>query len=197
MKKICAIIFFILCHLNMSPAILKHYIDSNEITVEIESPKEFNLNLNLSTFDYSKYIEILGLLESNNNYLIINQFGYLGKYQFSRLTLKQLYLQNKITFDIHEIGSEKFLKSKKMQEEAVKALTYSNLKVITNYGLLEYRFRIIDGVFITNEGMLAACHLLGPYAVRQFLESGGQINKTDGNGTSVKDYLSKYQFIYN
>jgi hypothetical protein len=196
MKTICLTVILLLCHLNISPAVLK-YFTPEEFNVPTYEVYNYNLDYKLNTYNYNIYIDILGRLESSNNYEVTNQFGYLGKYQFSKRTLRSLYKKDLISFNIDEVGSERFLKSKKMQEEAIKALTESNMAVIINYGLLNFRFNTVDGVFITNEGMLAASHLLGPKSVKLFLESDGKINKKDGNGTSVKDYLSKYQFIYN
>lgn len=197
MKTICIILLLIFSipH-KISSSKIENYFFSEEVivTTEREIP---SIDINIATYDYDLYLRILGKLESNDNYKVINRLGYLGKYQFSRLTLKQLYNQKKLSFDIYQIGINMFLDSEELQEEAIQALTNSNFSVIKNYGLLEYRFRKIDGVFITNEGMLAAAHLLGPKAVRDYLYSNGMINKADANGTSVKDYLAKYQLIYN
>jgi hypothetical protein len=155
------------------------------------------VKINLKTVNYKLYYEKLGLLESNNDYKAVNKHNYLGKYQFSKRTLRSLYSKKLIKFNIDKMSETQFLEQTYLQEEAIEALTKSNFKVLINYDLLKYRFTVVDSVFITNEGMLAAAHLRGPAAVKMFLDSNGRINKKDANNTSVKDYLIHYQYIYN
>ena len=55
------------------------------ITPEIEAPK-----VELIIKNHSKFLEDLGMRESSGNYKAVNQFGYLGKYQFGRKTLNAM-----------------------------------------------------------------------------------------------------------
>ena len=42
----------------------------------------------------NKFLEDIGFRESSGNYKAVNQFGYLGKYQFGRKTLNSLGFDN-------------------------------------------------------------------------------------------------------
>ena len=56
----------------------------------------------------------------------------------------------------------------------------------------EYRGKMIDGVRITESGILAAAHLGGAGSVRKFLESNGRKKCKDNYGTSVKSYMKEF-----
>ena len=55
------------------------------ITPKIEAPK-----VEIIIKDHNKLLEDIGFRESSGNYHAVNQFGYLGKYQFGRKTLNAL-----------------------------------------------------------------------------------------------------------
>jgi hypothetical protein len=129
------------------------------------------------------YIDKIGYLESRGNYSVTNQFGYMGKYQFGETTLRLLgYTEQEI---------KGFIKDEELQENAMLKLTTHNLEVLKNYGLMKYVGYNVNGVNVTVEGMLAGSHLLGPYAVNQFLKHG-KIG-ADGNGTTIVKYMKKFK----
>ena len=78
-----------------------------EVTTEIPAVKNHN-----------KFLDDIGFRESSNNYKAVNQFGYLGKYQFGRKTL------NAIGFD--SISNYEFLSNPEIQEEAMLVLLQKN-----------------------------------------------------------------------
>lgn len=139
---------------------------------------------------------VIGKRESQNQYNITNSGGCMGKYQFSKSTLKTVgYNKNEI---------KNFLIDTLMQEEAMSRLVEANYKWLKSTGLLKYNNRVVGDIKITTEGMLAACHLLGGESLRDYLQSEGSmiqytkvlhsgrsiyIRKYDGNNTSIKDYL--------
>jgi hypothetical protein len=51
----------------------------------------------------------------------------------------------------------------------------------------------INGILITESGILAATHLVGPKAVKQYLNSNGKDIKKDALGTSIEDYLEMFK----
>ena len=136
------------------------------------------------------YYDKLAYLESRGNYRVINQYGYVGKYQFSKRTLK--YLQRKGTLQITDYEIENFIDFPEAQERAVRALTKGNLKILRSYGLHNHVGSHIKGVEITMEGMLASAHLLGAYAVKQFILSKGEIIKKDGKNTTIITYMEAF-----
>lgn len=125
--------------------------------------------------------EALGYKESRGNYRVINEFGYMGKYQFGKGTLQMIGIYN----------SERFLKDTRLQEEAFTAYTARN-KWILRKDIERYTGRYINGVKITESGILAAAHLAGAGNVKKYLRSGGSVGFSDAFGTSIRTYLKKF-----
>ena len=146
------------------------------ITPEIKAPK-----LELIIKDHSKFLEDIGFRESTNNYHAVNQFGYLGKYQFGRKTLNALGYEN--------VSNREFLENHSIQEEAMYALLNHNRKVLRRQ-ISKYVGETVAGVYITESGLLAAAHLAGPGNVRKFLRKGYEFK--DGNGTKMTSYMVKF-----
>jgi len=142
----------------------------------------------------------MGHLESGGNYMAINKYGYLGKYQFSRRTLRRLVKKGYLNLTKDEI--KKFRELPHVQELAMDALIRANFETLNNWKLNKYVGKTVGGVKITVEGMLAASHLLGPYAVKHYLQTNGSmdnvtvggviVRKYDANGTSLKKYMSHF-----
>ena len=130
---------------------------------------------------YLAFREAIGFKESGGDYSVVNDFGYLGKYQFGRETLKIIGIR-----DINH-----FLDAPELQEAAFYANTSRN-KWILRREIAKYSDMIINGVEITESGILAAAHLAGPGNVKKFLRSGGASDFNDGFGTSIKYYFKKF-----
>lgn len=131
----------------------------------------------------------MAMLESNNDHTVVNRFGYMGKYQFGMSTLRLLAKRGYM----EPVTKTEFLRDVMLQEKAMDALIKENRNYIYRNKLNLYIGKKVRNTKITLEGMLAASHLVGPYAVKQFLYTDGRVNKKDGNGTSVVDYLSKFE----
>jgi len=128
--------------------------------------------------DFEHFKEALASKESQGNYKAVNKLGYLGKYQFGRSTLER--------FEIYNIRA--FLKTPEMQEKAFLALCSVN-KWILRKDIRRSKGKIINGIFITESGILAAAHLGGAGNVKKFLRSQGTIKFKDAFGTSIESYL--------
>ena len=111
----------------------------------------------------------------------MNSLGYLGKYQFGSETLKSI--------GIHD--TDKFLRSPKMQEKAFVALLAKNKSILKDV-IKKYDGKVIDGILITESGILAAAHLGGAGSVRKYLRSNGRSGFKDGFGTSLRSYIKKF-----
>ena len=146
------------------------------ITPEITAPK-----LELIVKNHSKFLEDLGMRESSGNYKAVNQFGYLGKYQFGRKTLNALGYE--------DVSNREFLANGSIQEEAMYALLTHNRKILRRQ-ISKYVGTTVAGVYITESGLLAAAHLAGPGNVRKFLRKGYEFK--DGNGTKMTSYMVKF-----
>lgn len=130
---------------------------------------------------YVGFKQAIAIKESLGLYRLVNPFGYMGKYQFGKSTLRTLGVQN--TTD--------FLKNPALQEKAFKALLAKN-KWELRKEINRYEGRVINGVKITESGLLAAAHLGGAGSVKSYLRSNGQNGFTDGFGTSLRSYIKKF-----
>ena len=129
----------------------------------------------------SGFLSAIGRKESSNNYTAVNRWGYMGKYQFGRKTLDGLGYSH--------TTNEEFLSTPFIQEEAMMKLLQSN-KYILRKEIRRYSGTAVNGVYITESGLLAAAHLAGPGNVRMFLKDN--INVRDGFGTSLVNYLDYF-----
>ncbi len=125
--------------------------------------------------------EALAFKESQGKYNSINTYGYLGKYQFGKGTLKRFKIYN----------TAEFLKDPQLQEEAFLALCSVN-KWILKRDIKRFVGKTINGVKITESGILAAAHLAGAGNVKTYLRSYGQITFEDAYGSSIKYYIKKF-----
>ncbi len=139
---------------------------------------QFNLFLGKS---YLGFKEALGFKESRGDYHIVNNYGYMGKYQFSNATLKMMGFKN----------TDNFLYDTQQQEAAFQAYTSFN-KWVLRKDIKEFAGKIIGGVKVTESGILAAAHLAGPGNVKKFLRSSGENRFEDANGASIRYYLKKF-----
>lgn len=130
---------------------------------------------------FAGFKEALGFKESRNDYSVINKFGYLGKYQFGRSTLSLL--------GIHD--TEAFLASPVLQEKAFIANTSRN-KWVLRKDIKRFVGKEVNGILVTESGILAAAHLGGPGSVKRYLRSGGVDGFRDAFGTSLKSYMTKF-----
>lgn len=130
---------------------------------------------------YFGFKEALGFSESGGDYSIINEFGYIGKYQFGRGTLKMIGVKD----------TDLFLNAPHLQEAAFYANASRN-KWILRRDIERFNNKVINGIKITESGILAAAHLAGPGNVKKFLRSGGTNSFSDGFGTSIRYYFKKF-----
>jgi len=131
--------------------------------------------------NHSTFLDAIGFRESSNNYKAVNQFGYLGKYQFGRKTL------NAIGFK--DISNREFLANPSIQEEAMLILLKKNKHTLRRE-IKKYVGKTINGIYITESGILAAAHLGGAGNVKKFFRKGWEFK--DGNGTKMTSYMVKF-----
>ena len=129
--------------------------------------------------DLVVFLDTLGFKESTNDYTRVNKWGHLGKYQFSKKTLRGLE---------YKVTPQQFLDNPELQEQAVRDLLIENKRIMRKF-ITKYEGTIINGITITESGILAATHLVGPRAVKRYLNSNGKRIKKDALGTSIEDYM--------
>ncbi len=151
-----------------------------------------------------EYLCRMGQSESGNTYNIRGGYKglYLGKYQFAPSTIKRLRKAGYLDLTDEEVKN--FLTTPEAQEKAVTAYILASNDFFKKYHMDRYVGRTIGGVKITKAGMLAASHLVGPYAVVHYVRSGGSLEpvvlksgvvvmKTDGFGISMVKYMKAFQ----
>ena len=141
----------------------------------IEIPVEPVIIKNMDLF-----LHDLGHRESGNRYDVVNKFGYMGKYQFGKSTLKTLKIK---------VTREAFLNSPDLQEYAMQQNLLYNKNKLQKY-IDQFEGQEINGILITESGILAAAHLGGPGSVRKFFRSGKVMQ--DGNGVKITSYLERF-----
>jgi len=131
--------------------------------------------------NFNGFKEALAFKESRGNYFTVNKFGYLGKYQFGVETLKLIGIYN----------PNAFLSNPELQEKAFKANVERN-KWILRKDIERFVGKTINGVMVTESGILAAAHLAGAGSVKKFLRSFGGEKFSDAFGTSITYYMKRF-----
>lgn len=130
---------------------------------------------------FNGFKEALAFKESGGNYFSVNTYGYLGKYQFGKSTLRLI--------GVH--APNMFLNSPALQEKAFVAYVSRN-KWVLRRDIDRFVGRKFQGVPITESGILAAAHLAGPGHVKRYLRSYGKIGFKDAYGTSISSYMKRF-----
>ncbi|MFK7032238.1 peptidoglycan-binding protein LysM [Flavobacterium oreochromis] len=154
--------------------------DRYTVPMEVEVGQRF-FDVPFTGKTFVGFTQSIGARESQGIYNIVNSLGYLGKYQFGSETLAALGIQDQASF----------LQSKKLQEKAFLANLARNKwelrREIANYSGTE-----INGIPITESGILAAAHLGGVGSIKRFLRTKGGRKFKDGYGTSITEYLREF-----
>ena len=136
--------------------------------------------IELIVTSHQAFLDAIGFRESGNRYNIVNRYGYMGKYQFGRKTLRGLGFK---------MSKEEFLNSPLLQEQAMHALLKQNKRSLRKY-IAKYDGKYIHGVLVTESGLLAAAHLGGAGSVKKWFRTG-KVRK-DGNGVKITSYTERF-----
>jgi len=129
---------------------------------------------------HNEFLQAIGHRESGNRYEVINSYGYMGKYQFGKSTLKGLGFK---------LTQDEFINSPYIQEKAMQELLLHNRKKLDKF-ICKYEGKYIHGILITESGVLAAAHLAGAGNVRKFFRKGYEFK--DGFGTKMTTYMTQF-----
>lgn len=161
-----------------------HVFEKEEMFYNVPTETELNQTIFDVPFTGKTFVgfqQSLAARESQGKYYKVNTLGYLGKYQFGSETLRILGIRDTLTF----------LRSRKLQEKAFIANLARNKWELRNE-IAKYSGKIINGIEITESGILAAAHLGGPGSVKRFLKTNGRRKCKDGYGTSIKEYMEDF-----
>jgi len=130
--------------------------------------------------DFVGFKEAVAFKESRGSYHVVNALGFMGKYQFGHSALKALH-----------IDQNRFLHNPELQEKAFRKYVALNKKILAKE-IRQYAGKRINGILITESGILAAAHLAGAGAVKRYLHSNGRKSARDAFGTRIEDYLRRF-----
>jgi len=145
------------------------------VTIPLESLTVDSIELVVSS--HQAFLDAIGFRESGNRYDVVNRYGYMGKYQFGKRTLKGLGIK---------VTQDEFLNSPYIQEKAMYALLKQNKRSLRKY-IEKYDGKYVHGVLVTESGLLAAAHLGGAGSVKKWFRTG-KVRK-DGNGVKITSYM--------
>lgn len=158
------------------------------LSLRYEVSEDIAMNIEAFTFKAPRlgktfvgFKEALAFKESRGDYFVVNTFGYLGKYQFGRTTLNVIGIYN----------TKAFLNNPELQEKAFITNAERN-KWVLRRDIKQFVGKIIDGVSITESGILAAAHLAGPGSVKKYLRSYGAIGFSDAYGATISQYMKRF-----
>ena len=137
--------------------------------------------------------------ESRGKYDAVNKLGYLGKYQFGGMALQDLGYKDSRGKWVGKDGiksKEDFLKSAQAQEKAFKEWRPRLKGYLKANGALDYVGKEINGIKITEQGLMAASHLVGAGSKKRSTGVIGMLKSgkipADANGTKATDYMKMF-----
>ena len=130
--------------------------------------------------ELNRFLTDIGFRESGNRYDITNTWGYMGKYQFGKSTLKGLGFN---------VTRKEFLNNPQLQEEAMMALLLHNKEKLQTY-IDTFDGQTINGMYISESGILAAAHLGGQGSVKRYFKNGKVFK--DAYGTKITSYMKQF-----
>ena len=177
-------IFFLTAFFIGSPEISTPKFNNIEYSVKLNINANIYVPVPFTVRDFVGFKNFLGFFESGSNYKKVNRFGYLGKYQFGKGTLKMYGVRNLSEYRLNPELQEKVFLMNVMRN-----------KWILRREISWYSNRYLNGTYVSESGIIAAAHLSGPGNVKKFLRShcNPDLDKRDANGTSISDYLNIFK----
>jgi hypothetical protein len=184
-KQILTVVISMIATISLVGFTTNYIIPKVQPVTELESrpiqPIEIKLEpIPIEINETEMFLDAIGMRESSNRYDVVNGWGYMGKYQFGKRTLKNLG---------YDVSKKEFLNSPHLQEMAMIDLLLHNKKILQSY-IDDYSGIVVDGTEITESGILASAHLAGPGNVKRYFKKGKQFK--DGNGTKLTSYLTNF-----
>lgn len=128
--------------------------------------------------------------ESGGNWNALNDEGYGGRLQFGADRLADAAKAGIIPAGI--TGAD-FSRMPPQQQLAVENWHFADIdRQAQANGLDKYYGQTINGVTINPQSIRSMAHIGGFDGAKKFIESGGQYNPKDSNGTSLRDYGIKH-----
>lgn len=132
--------------------------------------------------DLETFMIAISHRESRGNYKAVNAQGMMGKYQFSRSTLKTLR---------KDITPKMFLNNPYVQDTVMHMYLQVNNNLLSRF-IDQFEGKVYKGVKITRSGILAAAHLGGAGSVISWFRNDDATGLVDANGTSIREYMTTF-----
>lgn len=117
------------------------------------------------------------------------QAGHFGRLQFGKARLEDAMRAGAIP---QGTTPEQFMANPQLQQ-AAERWHFSDIdRQAESRGLNRYLGQNVGGVTVTPDAIRSMAHLGGIGGAERFLESGGQYNPADANGTSLRDYGTRH-----
>ena len=153
-------------------------IDISEVSMPVVEEDESD-----SRKDLLRFLEAIAHFESNDRYDVVNPYGFLGRYQFSPITIRHLG---------YDILNEDFLRNARLQDEIMLAYMRENYISLRPY-IEQYNNTNYKGIYITTSSILAGAHFAGATGMRRFfLSRSDSVGKTDANGMTLRRYMTRF-----
>lgn len=129
----------------------------------------------------------LSRTESGGDTTARNAEGYTGEYQWGDARLTDYNRANGTDYTLDQLHGDPGIQQRAQDWHVNDIMTRAEAD-----GLLGYVGQEINGVPVTPGGIVAAAHLGGYGGMSQMLNSGGEHNPADSNGTSLLDYMGAH-----
>lgn len=127
--------------------------------------------------------------ESGGNLAAVNPQGYAGALQIGADRLQDAVRAGVVPQGV----TPQMLASNTDLQQRVNAWHVSDINnYITQRGLDKYIGSTVNGVPVTQEGMIAVANLGGKAGLEKYLATGGQYNPADANQTRLSDYMARH-----
>lgn len=126
----------------------------------------------------SSISDSLSRTESGGNYQAQNSEGFVGKYQWGQARLDDFNRANG-----SNISMADFKADPGVQEQAQ---AWHESDILTQLG--GYVGRTVNGILMTPGAIVGMAHLGGVGGARKFIETNGEYDPADSNGTNLSDY---------
>jgi Transglycosylase SLT domain len=128
------------------------------------------------------FLQAIAYRESKGNHRVVNPFGMMGKYQFSKTTLRLLR---------KDVSPNQFLRNPAIQDTVMIMYLKVNNEILDKF-ITRYDGKTFKGVSVTRSGVLAAAHLGGAGSVIAWFKNDSYTGLVDANGTSIREYMMTF-----
>ena len=129
-----------------------------------------------------KFMSRVARIESGGNAQAKNQFGMMGKYQFSPSTVRTLGFR---------LTERQFLNNPEIQDSVMLAYMKANHQEL-DVLIKKYDGKMFKGIRVTRAGILAGAHFAGTTGVINYFRSTDQKGTSDANGTTLRYYMAQF-----